>query len=396
MNTKVIQFKFAILFILIIPTFSCKKDSHTNEETNYKNFTQIFDSFWENMYKRYILWDIDTTDTEAKKKEFRLKFMKLNLNNPQDIEKSVVYFEEMTRNLKDNHFNMVFQISPVRGRAIFPSLARKMSAPDFPVPLSYADIDIKYLDDGYRSSSGHFDPEINSSLKILTGTINKNIIYFNFNAFKLVKTSRLNQEIRNTLNYFFESLQHNTNAIKGIIIDVRGNRGGDLIDLNFLIGKMIRKKLTFGYFRYKNGANKLDFSPWVEAIIDPSTSGSEFLKPIVVLCDRYSASVSESLAFAVKALPSGVVIGEETWGATCPVTDPSLFNTGSFELPGFADVTMSSVAFKYIDDKVYEDKGVNPSIYVAPNPELIKLGIDNQLEAAIKYIKKESISANIQ
>jgi hypothetical protein len=113
------------------------------------------------------------------------------------------------------------------------------------------------------------------------------------------------------------------------------------------VGQLIERPLHFGYTQYKADNGKLDYTPWIDAFVNPAPNSKAIKLPIIVLADNVSASLSEAVVMAILTLPNGIVIGETTWGATSPETDLDAFNAGGFTINGFLSVETSSCKFKY-------------------------------------------------
>ncbi len=179
------------------------------------------------------------------------------------------------------------------------------------------------------------------------------------------------------------------NNAKGLILDLRGNPGGSLNDLHFLMGSLITQRHHFGYSKIKSNNNRLDYSPLVPSEIVPEDNAVAFTAPIVILADQYSASMSEITALATKSLPNGYFIGETTFGAMGPLTANVTLNAGQFQTFYLSSVTTSSAQFLSIDKVSYEGKGVPPDQSVAINLSNLQSGQDAQLQAALTYIRQQ-------
>src|SRR5258708_14527851 len=117
-----------------------------------------------------------------------------------------------------------------------------------------------------------------------------------------------------------------------MIMDMRNNHGGDVGDLNFLIGRIISKPLHFGYTRSKSGNGRLAYTPWINASVLPVSESKSFSFPIIVLADNYTASLAETVTMAIHTLPNGKIVGETTWGATGPITNNLVYDDGQFNI----------------------------------------------------------------
>ena len=156
--------------------------------------------------------------------------------------------------------------------------------------------------------------------------------------------------------------------ISGIIIDLRGNSGGEIermLDL-FLIEK------TFLYLRRTRDSETKIFS-------DPPKS--VYQGPLVVLIDALSGSASEIFAACLQALKRAVVVGERSPGSVME-SDTTIFPNGAVFVYPVAQISTP-------DGTVLEGHGVIPDIQVELKRELLLKGIDSQLDSALRYIKEE-------
>jgi carboxyl-terminal processing protease len=370
--------------------FGCEKNIPAPTiNTPPKSFSAIFEDFWNDMNIDYVYWDIDTTNWDKVYNFYKPVFAKLDINDPNDVQKSVVYFQQMTGGLIDSHYRMTFSAGSIANTVIFPALDRKVLSPTFHSPFLYSSIDtVSYLDKNFIS--GHYFSMSNQeTIYALAGTINSDILYFYCNGFALKEAyqSQTANNIQSVLKYFFNTISNLPLNIKGIVIDIRNNSGGNIEDLNFLLGRLISKPLQFGYTRYKSGNGRLQYTPWITASIMPATGAKAINLPIIALADNYSISLAEATTMAIHAMPNGTFVGETTWGATGPITSGIIYNDGPFTIGNFLSVGTSSGEFKYIDGQSYEGKGFPPDVDVPFNFNLLYSGIDPQLEKAISLIK---------
>ena len=385
MNRKICFLLPLLLVVFIIN--SCTKDvSNVTRPENYYpgTFSDVFEAFWNGMNNNYIFWDIDTTDWDAMYKRYQPVFAKMNINDDNDVKKSINYFRLMTKGLVDSHYNLTFLYNAVKDSSINPSYARKMDT--IHQDVFYANYSQNYLDNDFVYGEDT-DTDPTEDRFAMSGTINGNVLYFYCNIFGL-KTSyeaSTGSDIKKVMDYFFYKLK-NPSALKGVIIDVRGNGGGEVTDLNFLLGKMITSPLTFGYTRYKSDNGRLDYTPYAPAIITPQTGAVALNIPVVALADAWSASLAELTTMAIHSMPNGKFIGETTWGANGPLSNNQNFNAGQFTASDFVNVYTSSSEFKYLDNKNYEGKGFPPDIAVPFNIAYLQEGRDAALEAAYHYI----------
>lgn len=372
------------LFILFF-SVSCKKNTAIDYNEKPDNFQKIFLQFWDKMNNQYVFWDKEQTDWDAVYKEYKPLFEKLS-NSDADQQKAVSYFRQLSAGLIDNHFNITFNEGVLKNVTINPGYDRKSKAVDFRGRFNYDPIVKTYLDEGFLSGKGDIT-DSGVPINLTAGTINKNLLYFHCNFFALKESFDLKEgKTKEILTYFFAQLKGSPVPIKAIILDLRNNNGGNVTDLNFFAGKLIDKDISFGYTRAKTGMGKLNYLPWLESRLkhDPEYQVNV---PVILLADRFSASLSEIMMIALKS-DKNLVIGEQTYGATGAISNADIFNSGPFTIGNFLSVKTSAVEFKGIDGTFYENKGLNPDIYVPFNLTDLAAGRDNQLELAIKISNK--------
>lgn len=378
--------KKSYFFALLVLSLSCVKKEAPLTLENSSSFDNLFQSFWNNMNINYVFWDIDTTNWDNVYKEYRPLFEKLDINSDDDVRKSVKYFRDITKALVDNHYILRFSRNVICDSVIYPALSRKLERSDFHSPFLFESIDTNYLD---RFITGDYVSANDQRVKAFFGTIENQIVYFSCNHFALEESfsSKQSNTLKNVIDSFFATVKEPPKNSKGLIIDIRNNSGGNISDLNFFLGNLINQPLQFGYTKYKNGNGRFDYTPWMKATILPQPGSKSLDLPVVILADNYSISLAEVMVMALKARPKSTFVGERTWGATGPITNNSLYNSGPFQIPGFLQVSTSSAAFKYLDNKIYEGVGFPPDVEVPFDINALQSGRDPQLEKAINLLK---------
>ena len=377
--------KSRFVYILIVLFLSSCKKQEVNIPQTPQNFAEVFDAFWYKMNDQYVYWDIEKTNWDSIYIHYKPLFNSLSSSNV-DKRKAVTYFKQMTAGIVDGHYRITFNQKPLIDSIINPSISRKSLNTKFHLPYDYSGVVLPYLDSGYYSVKGSVVSD-NALIRVITGTIKHNVLYFNCNFFSLNRSSNAGDvAIQNALNYFFSKLTSTSN-LKGIILDLRNNYGGEISDLNYLAGKLVTGNTLFGYTRSKKGLGRNSYFPWLEAKVvhDPAYHNPY---PIIILTDSFTASLCETIIIALKANHNCLIIGENTYGATGPLSDPQIFNSGSFNVGEIMSIETSSVEFKTIDNKVIESLGIAPDINIPFNIKSISTGVDSQLEAAVNNLKK--------
>ncbi len=384
---RVILIASCLLFLVFASCDKGLSSSNPNLGKTPQSFEEVFQEFWYGMNQNYVYWDHDTTDWDAIYKHYKPMFRQMDLKKDEDLKRSVQYFREMTKTLFDGHFYMSFN-GRLSDSALFPLYERKRKKADFHNPYPYFKNLPKYLDSNSISGIDSTTDPSSIPLFALYGTLKGRALYFTCSKFSLFRSyySSKRNEVQAVLDTFFRDLRKLPTSIKGIVIDIRGNPGGDLGDLDFFFGRFIDKPLHFGYTSYKINSGRLDYSGWIEAYINPLPGSRAVDLPIVVLADLHSASLAELITMAVHALPNGIFVGENTWGAASPYTSNEIYNSGPFKIVNFGFVQISSARFKYIDHKIYETIGFPPDFYIPYNKAALDRGTDFQLEQAISLI----------
>jgi len=375
--------------LLLLCCISCRKDiAPPIPNTGDATFRQIFADYWNKMNVNYLYWDIDTTNWDGVYSRYKPAFDTLDIGNQNDQLTAVRYLAQLTGGLVDCHYSITFGSKPASNYVVFPAYARKLKAPGYHKAYGYLHVDSNYFDVGSIVSGSYYSQSNKSSYTALCATISNKILYFNCSGFVLDEAYRASSAngIQTVLKHLFGILQAPPVGIKGIIIDVRNNHGGNVPDLNLLIGRLIDKPLHIGYTRYKTGNNRLDYTPWIDANVMPVTGSKAIQMPVIALADNFSISLAEAVTIAIHTLPTGKFVGETTWGATGPIADNGLYNAGQFNVGNFMSIYTSSAEFRYNDNQSYENKGFTPDVPVAFDINALNSGKDPMLEKAISLI----------
>ena len=144
-------------------------------------------------------------------------------------------------------------------------------------------------------------------------------------------------DVKNILKEFNES------NVDAVILDLRNNGGGALIEANKIIGLFVSSgptvqvKQSRGYIQ-PYGSSRTD-QVWE--------------KPLLVLVNRYSASASEIVAGAIQDYKRGIVVGQRTFGKG---TVQSLENLSS------GQIKITESKYYRINGMSTQNKGVVPDI----------------------------------
>lgn len=249
--------------------------------------------------------------------------------------------------------------------------------------------DLKDINDIYRTLIGkagktvelvvNTKPELVGSRKVLITPIadESNLYYFDWVQDNIKKVSdATNGEVgyihipdmgveglNEFVKYFYPQLNK-----KGLIIDDRGNGGGN-------VSPMILERLSRVVYRQTmyRGATHASTIP----------SQTQY-GPKVLLINQYSASDGDLFPYGFRKLGLGPLIGTRTWGGVVGISGSLPFVDGAdLRKPEYASFSSDT------SDWIIEGHGVDPDIVVDNDPYKEYMGIDDQLSKAIEVIKEK-------
>ena len=188
-------------------------------------------------------------------------------------------------------------------------------------------------------------------------------------------SSFINAVSPTSLNYIFGDVFRNK---RGVILDVRNNGGGSVLNRDFLVSRFTDTEVVAGRQRYKNGPEHDDFSDFEDITIAPS-AGDAYLSPVVLLTNRSSYSATNLFTLCMKELPQVTVMGDTTGGGGGAPAFTELANgwvirvsaTQSFDNAGFN-----------VED------GIPPDVFVQMDSTDITNGVDTILEEALEFLRR--------
>ncbi len=164
------------------------------------------------------------------------------------------------------------------------------------------------------------------------------------------------------VKYFYPQLRK-----KALIIDVRGNGGGNVSPM--IIERLRREVAMITMARNRTpGPNP----------------GAQIWGPKVCLIDEFSASDGDIFPYRFKKHGLGKLIGKRTWGGVVGIRGSlPLLDGGDLRKPEFSRYDVEGKEW------IMEGVGVEPDIYVDNDPYQEFIGNDQQLNKAIEVILEE-------
>lgn len=165
----------------------------------------------------------------------------------------------------------------------------------------------------------------------------------------------------------------------GIVLDLRGNRGGIGAMIVGVAGHFFDERQTLGTFQTRRSPLRIIANP---RLVRPDGQRVRpFAGPVAVLIDEGSASASEVFAGGMQALGRVRVFGSRSAGAVLPASWDRLPN---------GDVLYHAIAeFVTATGERLEGRGVTPDEPVALTVGDLRDGRDPVLEAALAWIDRQ-------
>jgi hypothetical protein len=164
----------------------------------------------------------------------------------------------------------------------------------------------------------------------------------------------------------------------GLIIDIRGNGGGQITSAHTLASHFINHTTLIGYTSHKTGPGHSDLSTPKAQYLDPATDGIRWQKPCILLTNRQCYSAANDFVQSMKTSPLVTTLGDTTGGGSgMPFTS---------ELPNGWSVRYSAV-IHYDPSMQHTEFGIPPDIPLQMSGYDTGKQKDTYIEAAREYLK---------
>jgi hypothetical protein len=268
------KIKYTLLFFATIGFYSCEelilKDDPPNDPLH------VFDYLWNDVNNRYSYFEEKNINWDSLGIVYRGK-----LNSKSNSNHLFNVMSDMLFELRDGHVNLLNDLNRSRYWEWFRN---------YPNNYNEDIIESRYLGKDF----------------LITGpfrnTIIDSILYVNYRSFSSeIKDSHLNQ------------LMETASGLKGVIIDVRSNGGGNMRNAYMLASCFTDHSYEFAKQRIKSGPGKNEFSAWTAMRVNPK-NGKRFSGPVVILTNRRSYSATTYFAQMMKLNSRAILIGDNTGG----------------------------------------------------------------------------------
>lgn len=408
---KVYLFRFLICVPLFLTTFVFVKAQQIEaplikSETNLVQNLNVFDALWEKVNTKYFDPNFNGVDWTKTRETYRPLAEKAA--NKTEL---LAILKQMLSELKTSHLNIWqtiskkkiekriltdfdprsqilqltygFSLKNIEGMSVITEIIPKTSAEAEKVEIGWklvradgkevfeSDFDFGEIFEGRKIDLQFLDTQ-NKERKVTliadwsvkkfslaSRLLLENVGYIRFEGF----TEDMGKWLQIELQKF--------DSAKGVIIDLRKNRGGFVEEVKKCLSQFFVQNVEFGTFIERSGKTK-----------DTEVKGKKdkaFKGKLVVLVDDESFSGAEIFAQIIKETGRGQIVGTHTKGL--------VLNSVEFGLP---DDFRVSIAFRdYLSPKGYriEGKGVAPNFEIPLTIEDVLKNRDSALEKALEIIK---------
>lgn len=326
----------AALFVAVVPAFAAQELSEPE-----KNFEHL----WKTYDRNYALFGAKHIDWDALYKVYRPR-----VTSKTTDDELFQIIADMLGNLNDNHVGLSSS-----KRRFQSGILGQMKMEDFSLDLAKQ----KYL-------KGKSKPLVDGNFDY--GWLTDSIGYFHFRGFGRLEQTQV--AIDEIVKEFKDA--------KAIVIDVRGNGGGDDRVGKLIADRFADRKRLYMKTAIRNGARHDDFTPWKYWYVEPG-GPIQFTKPVILLTHRHSVSAAENFALAMRVLPHVTIAGDATSGVFADVYGDRMPNGWTFR-----------VSFKLFIDQTgfcWEGIGVPADIRETNTKQDIEQQRDKVLELAVSLIE---------
>lgn len=161
------------------------------------------------------------------------------------------------------------------------------------------------------------------------------------------------------------------NDLDGLILDIRGNPGGEFNTRRTIAEQFVTKRTLFWRYKHRDKIREVFLNP----------TQRPYKGDVVILVDELSGSSSEEFAGGMQAIGRASIIGKQTAGKVLTMEIVPLSGGALFIYPNSQTRTAKN--------DILEGVGVIPDIIIELTQTTLLQGKDVQLEAAINYLTKE-------
>lgn len=323
------------LFTLVLSLYILNSYAQTKNE----NPKKLFREFWEWVDKNYIFFNSKSIDWNMIYTKYENK---INDNTPED--QLFAIMDSAVLELKDGH-SLLIKPNKIGSQYNFRS--------GYEIHFNPNMVKKNYVTDSLGSSGNLYWAILENNIGyVYLPQFNKYGEFFN--VFKLMKEKNVSR----------------------LIIDVRGNGGGNSNLVPELLGVLVKNKTLLGYYTEKTGPGHSDIIKPIGIYATPNANLC-FDIPVSVLINRSCYSATTYFAAMIKGLPNVTLIGQTTGGGAGGHLGYQLSN--GFQIR----VSVSDFLDK---NGLTTENGVEPDIFIENTRDDLLSGRDKMLETAMRLI----------
>lgn len=245
--------------------------------------TATFDYLWHQIDKRYSMFDVKQVDWQAVYDSLRPK-----VYDGMKSDSLFTVCATMLNTLHDGHVNLFNAYNTSHSDSIYYRF--------------YADDDIDvdalvltYLTPGYRTTGGMAHAPLRDG----------QVLYIRYASFgSAIGVSQ------------FRHIIHSYPNARGMILDMRGNGGGDLSNVYNILSLMPSHGQKLYSSQIKSGPGRNDFTPLADTYAPQVADSDAYTLPVIVLIDRGCFSATSTFAICTQAYDNIRLMGDTTSGGT--------------------------------------------------------------------------------
>lgn len=320
-----------------------------------------FDELWETFQNRYPFFALRNVDWQKQYDACRPRVTQATTDDELfDI------FCEMLDPLDDGHVELKGSTGPDRRKRYF----NPEPEPRFRQEFSRKEIRKLFKTTEKTLSVRGFGPLEETSAWMLHYCRSRDVGYLRILELEGVKKRKLKDAL--------DRISEDFNSLKGLIIDIRENPGGDDDTVIAIVNRFCGRKQVAFHRKTKTGPGEADFSPIKTWHIEPQ-GPAQFTGPIAVLTCDAVFSGAEVFALAMKQLPHVTLIGDDTNGIFSYQLEKKLPNGWRYRL--------SYQMYFSADMMCYEGRGVPVDIQVLNSKRDIESGVDPLITRALEVLE---------
>jgi carboxyl-terminal processing protease len=326
-----------------------------------------FEFLWETFHNRYPFFELRHVDWKRQYETYRPK-----VTNKTSKDELFDIFCRMLRPLNDGHVELKAKLSGERKARYF----RPEKKPRFHQEFTKRERK-RLFKTTKRTLVGYgFGKPTKTEAWMLH--------YCRSAQFGYIRILELEGVSKRRLTAALDGIARDFGILKGIIIDIRDNPGGeDSIAITIINRFCGRKRVAF-HRKTKIGPGKTDFTPLKTWYLEPQ-GNVQFAGSIALLTCDSVFSGGEAFALALKELPQATIIGDHTNGIFSYQLEK--------KLPNGWELCLSYQVYLSANMVCYEGKGVPVDIKLLNKKADIENGIDPLITRALGVLKSKTAGA---